>query len=288
MNNNVSKILGIIPDSIYLRMRYYMHTRKHLNLRKPKRFNEKLQWLKLYYRNPEHTVMVDKYLVREHIKKTIGEQYLIPLLGVWDNVEDIDFDALPDKFVIKCNHNSGDGMYICKDKSQMDVEKVKADLKKGLEQDYYLCDREWPYKNVPRKIVAEQYLDDGSGRGINDYKVFNFNGEPYVIQVDFDRFIDHKKNIYTTDWKLCDFSFNYPAHPEIEIPRPETLEEMLELSKKLSAGHPYMRTDFYSVGGKLYFGELTFFPASGYGAFDPDSMDFELGDRIILPKNKIK
>ena len=288
MNNNVSKILGIIPDSIYLRMRYYMHTRKHLNLRKPKRFNEKLQWLKLYYRNPEHTVMVDKYLVREHIKKTIGEQYLIPLLGVWNNVEDIDFDALPDKFVIKCNHNSGDGMYICKDKSQMDVEKVKADLKKGLEQDYYLCDREWPYKNVPRKIVAEQYLDDGSGRGINDYKVFNFNGEPYVIQVDFDRFIDHKKNIYTTDWKLCDFSFNYPAHPEIEIPRPETLDEMLELSKKLSAGHPYMRTDFYSVGGKLYFGELTFFPASGYGAFDPDSMDFELGDKIILPKNKIK
>lgn len=288
MNNKVGKLLGLIPDSLYLRMRYYMHTHKWLNLGNPKRFNEKLQWLKLYYRKPEHTVMVDKYLVRDYIKEKIGEQYLIPLLGVWDNVEDIDFDALPDKFVIKCNHNSGDGMYICTDKAKMDVQKVKAGLKRGLEQNYYLNDREWPYKNVPRKIVAEQYLDDGSGRGINDYKVFNFNGEPRIIQVDFDRFIDHKKNIYTTDWKLCDFSFNYPSHPEVEIPKPPALDEMLQLSRKLSAGEPYMRTDFYCVGGKLYFGELTFFPATGYGAFDPDEVDYKLGDMITLPKKKTK
>lgn len=288
MNNKVAKILGLIPDSLYLHLRYYMHTKKKLNLRNPKRFNEKLQWLKLYNRRPEYTVMVDKYLVRDYIKDKIGEQYLIPLLGAWDRVEDIDFNALPDKFVIKCNHNSGDGMYICTDKSKMDIEKVKANLKRGLEQDYYLCDREWPYKNVPRKIVAEEYLDDGSGRGINDYKVFNFNGEPYIIQVDFDRFIEHKKNIYTTDWKLCNFSFNYPSHPEIEIPKPENLDEMLELSKKLSQGNPYMRTDFYSVNEKLYFGELTFFPATGYGKFEPDDIDFELGEKIILPNKKIR
>lgn len=288
MNNKIAKVLGLIPDSLYLRLRYYMHTKKRLNLRNPKRFNEKLQWLKLYNRRPEYTVMVDKYRVREYIKDTIGEEYLIPLIGVWDNVDDIDFNALPEKFVIKCNHNSGEGMYICTDKSKMDVEKVKEGLKRGLEQDYYLCDREWPYKNVPHKIVAEEYLDDGSGRGINDYKVFNFNGEPYIIQVDFDRFIEHKKNLYTTEWILCDFAFNYPSHPEVKIPKPEKLDEMLELSRKLSKDSPYMRTDFYSVNGKLYFGELTFFPASGYGEFKPDDIDFELGEKIILPDKKIR
>jgi hypothetical protein len=288
MNNKAAKILGLIPDSLYLRLRYYTHTKKWLHLSDPKRFNEKLQWLKLYNRRPEHTLMVDKYLVRDYIKEIIGEEYLIPLIGAWDSVDEIDFDSLPERFVIKCNHNSGEGMYICADKSKMNVEKVKADLKRGMEQDYYLCDREWPYKNVPRKIVAEEYLDDGSGRGINDYKVFNFNGEPYIIQVDFDRFIDHKKNLYTTEWELCDFSFNYPAHPEIEIPKPEKLDEMLELSRKLSAGAPFMRTDFYSVNGKLYFGELTFFPATGYGKFEPDEIDFELGEKIILPNKKIR
>lgn len=288
MNNKVTKILGLIPDKLYLHLRYFMYTKKKLDLKNPRRFNEKLQWLKLYNRKPEHTVMVDKYLVRDYIKEKIGEQYLIPLLGAWDNVDDIDFDALPERFVIKCNHNSGEGMYICLDKSKMDVEAVKAGLRRGLEQDYYLCDREWPYKNVPRKIVAEQYLDDGSGRGINDYKVFNFCGEPYIIQVDFDRFIEHKKNIYTTDWKLCDFSFNYPSRPDINIPKPPVLEEMLELSRKLSAGEPYMRTDFYCVGDKLYFGELTFFPASGYGPFDPDKVDLELGEMIKLPQKKIR
>ena len=288
MNNKIAKVLSLIPDSIYLRMRYFQYTHKWLDLKKPKRFNEKLQWLKLYNRRPEYTVMVDKLLARDYIKQTIGEQYLIPLLGAWDSVDEIDFDALPDRFVIKCNHNSGEGMYLCKDKSKMDVEKVKKDLKRGLEQDYYLCDREWPYKNVPRKIVAEEFLDDGSGKGINDYKVFNFDGEPYMIQVDFDRFSGHKKNLYTTDWKLCDFSFNYPSHPEIEIAKPETLDEMLRLSRILSKGNPYMRTDFYSVNGKLYFGELTFFPASGYGRFNPDEIDFDLGNKITLPDKKVK
>ena len=288
MNNKIAKVLSLIPDKLYLRMRYFMYTRKWLNLSNPKRFNEKLQWLKLYNRKPEYTVMVDKYLVREYIKEKIGEEYLIPLIGVWDAPEEIDFDALPDKFVIKCNHNSGEGMYICKDKSKMDVEKVKAGLKRGLEQNYYFCDREWPYKNVPRKIVAEQFLDDGSGKSLNDYKVFNFGGEPYIIQVDFDRFEGHKKNLYTTDWELCDFSFNYPSHPEIEIPKPETLDEMLRLSRILSEGTPYMRTDFYSVNGKLYFGEMTFFPASGYGKFTPDEVDIMLGEKITLPKRKLK
>lgn len=282
MNNTIAKILSVIPDKIYLYLRYKMYTGKKLNLHDPKRFNEKLQWLKLYDRNPIYTKMVDKVVVKDYVSKIIGEKYIIPTLGVWEKAEDIDFDSLPDKFVLKCNHNSGEGMYICKNKDKMNISEVIKGLKRGLEQDYYLCDREWPYKNVSRKIIAEEYIDDGTGKGLNDYKVFNFNGEPHLIQVDFDRFIEHKKNLYTTNWELCKFSFNYPSHPEIEIPKPETLEEMLRISRILSKGSKFMRTDFYSVNGKLYFGELTFFPASGYGKFIPDHFDRVLGDMIHL------
>ena len=284
MNNKIAKILGLIPDSIYLHLRYKMYAGKKLHLRNPKRFNEKLQWLKLYNRRPEYVTMVDKVAVKEYVAEIIGEEYIIPTIGIWESVDDINFDSLPDRFVIKCNHNSGQGMYICTDKSKMDVEKVKRELRNGLAQDYYLVDREWPYKNVPRKIIAEEYIDDGSGKGLNDYKVFNFNGEPCIIQVDFDRFTNHKKNLYTTDWKLCNFSFNYPSHPEIEIPRPVNLDEMLRVAKVLAKNIPYVRTDFYSVNGKLYFGEITFFPASGYGKFIPDEYDVKFGSMITLPK----
>lgn len=283
MNNKIAAILSLIPDKLYLSLRYRMYTGKKINLKNPKRFNEKIQWLKLYNRKKEYVSMVDKVAVKEYVAKLIGEQYIIPTLGVWDKVEDINFDSLPNQFVIKCNHNSGLGMYICRDKSKMNIEKVKKELKEGLEQNYYLCDREWPYKNVPRKIIAEEYIDEGTGEGLKDYKVFNFNGDPTIIQVDFDRFVDHKKNLYTTDWKLCDFSFNYPSHPEIKIAKPENLEEMLHVSKILAQNTPYMRTDFYSVKGKLYFGEITFFPASGYGKFIPDIYDEKFGNMITLP-----
>ena len=160
---------------------------KRLDLKNPKTFNEKLQWLKLYNRKPEYTMMVDKYLVRDYIKETLGEQYLIPLLGVWDDPDDIDFDALPDRFVLKCNHNSGKGMYICRDKSKMDVEKVKKELKAGLEQNYYLNGREWPYKDVPRKIIAEQYMEDEQTAELRDYKFFCFDGEVKAIFIATDR-----------------------------------------------------------------------------------------------------
>ena len=265
-----------------------MYAGKSLNLRHPQRFNEKLQWLKLYNRKPEYTVMADKVAVKDYIAHTLGPQYVIPTLGVWEKAADVDFDALPEKFVIKCNHNSGDGMYICTDKSKMDVESVRRALERGLEQNYYLCDREWPYKNIPRRILAEAFLDDGSGKGLIDYKVFNFNGEPHFIQVDFDRFKDHKKNLYSTDWKLLDFEFNYPSHPEIEIPKPAALDEMLQLSRILSKDIPYLRTDFYYINGQLYLGELTFFPASGYGKFTPDEYDLTFGKLLNLPSKKTR
>lgn len=278
----IKNMLGLIPDSLYLKYRYKHYTKKKLNLKNPQTFNEKLQWLKLHNRKPEYTIMADKVEVKDYISEVLGEEFVIPTLGVWDRAEDVDFDSLPDKFVIKCNHNSGLGMYVCTDKNKMDAEKVRRGLKLGLRQDYYACDREWPYKDIERKIIAEKFLDDGSGHGLIDYKVFNFGGEPKLIQVDFDRFAGHKKNLYTTDWELCDFEFNYPSHPEVEIPKPKQLDKILEASKILSKGHPYLRTDFYVVGDNVYVGEITFYPASGYGKFNPDEYDKKFGDMIDL------
>ncbi len=290
MNNKVAKILGLIPDSLYLRLRYYMHTKKKLNLRNPKRFNEKLQWLKLYNRRPEYTVMVDKYLVRDYIKEKIGEQYLIPLLGVWDNVDDIDFDALPDKFVIKCNHNPGDGMYICTDKSKMDIEKVKAGLKRGLEQDYYLCDREWPYKNVPHKIVAEEFMIDNKTEELMDYKFFCFNGKPEIILVCLERFSKDglKENFYDVNWNLL--NLKRPSHPNSkkQVEKPKKFDEMIDIAEKLSKGMPFARIDLYDINDEIFFGEITFFPATGTQGFEPDEIDFKLGEKIVLPDKKIR
>ena len=280
----IKNMLGLVPDKLYLKIRYYHYTKQKLNLKKPETFNEKLQWLKLYNRNPEHTIMADKVKVKEYIADKLGTEYVIPTLGVWDSAEDVDFDSLPDKFVIKCNHNSGTGMYVCTDKSKMDTGKVRKALKRGLRENYYACDREWPYKNIDRKIIAEQFLDDGSGHGLIDYKVFNFNGEPQLIQVDFDRFTEHKKNLYSTEWELCNFEFNYPSHPEVTIPKPKQLDKMLEISKILSKGHPYLRTDFYVVNDNIYIGELTFFPASGYGKFNPEEYNKKFGDMINLSR----
>ena len=173
LNSNRAKKMS---DEKYLKLKFYAIMGYKLDLDNPKTMNEKIQWLKLYYRKPEQTMMADKVAVRDYIAEVLGEEYLIPCLGVWESPDDIDFDALPEKFVLKCNHNSGLGMYVCKDKSKMDVEAVKEELRKGLEQDYYLVHREWPYKDVPRKILAEQFMEDGSG-GLVDYKFLCFNGK---------------------------------------------------------------------------------------------------------------
>ena len=179
-------LLDRMPDKPYLELMYWVNMDRKLDLKNPKTFNEKLQWLKLYNRRPEYTMMADKVLVRDYIAKTLGPEYLIPLLGVWDDPDEIDFDKLPDRFVLKCNHNSGLGMCICKDKSKLDIEKVRADLREGLKQDYYLTGREWPYKDIPRKILCEQYMEDASLE-LKDYKFFCFNGVPRYCQVIADR-----------------------------------------------------------------------------------------------------
>ncbi len=271
-----------LSDEEYLKKAFKLNMGKELNLDNPQTFNEKLQWLKLYNRKPEYTVMVDKYLVRDYIAKTIGEEYLIPVLGAWNSPDEIDFDALPDQFVLKCNHNSGLGMCICKDKSKLDIEKVKKELAKGLEQDYYLHGREWPYKDVPRKIIAEKYMVDESGTELKDYKIFCFNGQAEYVEVDFNRHIEHKLNPYDFDWNplnFCDSSKNdYTA----DIQKPKRLEEMRKLAEKLSQDMPFLRVDFYSIADKIYIGELTLFPGSGFIQFEPKSVDLKYGKLLNI------
>lgn len=274
-------------DEKFIKRKFKAVMGKPLDLDSPQTFNEKLQWLKLYDRDSKYTVMVDKYLARDYVAKTIGEEYLIPLVGVWDDPDDIDFDALPNRFVFKCNHNSGTGMYICKDKSRMDVNRVKSDLRKGMKQDYYIYGREWPYKDVPRKIIAEKYMEDEETGDLRDYKFFCFNGEVKCFKVDFDRFSCHRANYYDVSGNLLHFGeIVCPPDYERDIKIPASLSRMISLAEKLSCGQPFLRVDFYDVNGKIYFGEMTFFPASGFGEFAPNSWDNVLGSWITLPDKK--
>lgn len=275
-----------MSDRQYLSRLYKSIFGRNIDLDNPKTFNEKIQWLKLYDRKPEYTMIVDKYRVREYIARTIGEEYLIPLLGVWEDPEDIDFDALPDQFVLKCNHNSGLGMCICKDKSKLDIQKVKAELKKGLKQDYYLSGREWPYKDVLPCVIAEKFIQDKQG-ALNDYKLMCFNGDVKCSFVCSNRF--STKGLHVTffdrNWNVLPFERHYPSIKE-GLSEPVQYAKMLELAEKLALGIPFVRVDFYEVDGKIYFGELTFYPGSGFEEFTPEEWDYKLGEWLTLPEKQ--
>lgn len=279
-----------LSDKEYLERKFECCMGKSLDLEHPQTFNEKLQWLKLYDRRPEYTIMVDKYAVKKYVSDKIGEEYIIPTLGVWDNPDDIDFDTLPNKFVLKCNHNSGLGMCICKDKSELNIEKVKSELKKGLAQDYYITGREWPYKNVPRKIIAEEYIEDKGKAVPEDYKVYCINGKPLYIVVFHNRFNDSEElseTVYNTSWQPQHISLDeHFKVSDIVEPVPECLDKMLEFAEMLSTNMSQSRIDFYIVNNRLYFGEITLYTASGFQKMIPESLDYELGKLIKLPDNK--
>lgn len=258
-----------------------------LNLENPKSFNEKLQWLKLYDRNPLYTKLVDKYKVREYISEKIGEDYLIPLLGVWDDPEDIDFDSLPNKFVLKCNHNSGLGMCICTDKSKIDIKKVKNELKSGLAQNYYLNGREWPYKNVSRKIICEKYMTDETEKNLRDYKFYCFDGKPKIVGIYQDRNSDKETtgDFFDMNFEWVDLKFGMPN--ALNKPqKPQKFQEMIKIAEILSEGMPEVRVDLYISNNKIYFGELTFFDGGGFDKIEPLEWDYKLGSWIKLPKIK--
>ena len=277
-----------LSDEEFIKRMFKSKTGLNLNLEKPKMFSEKLQWLNLYNRQSDYTLMVDKYSVRQYVSDKIGKDFLIPLLGVWNTPDDIDFDKLPDKFVLKCNHNSGLGMFICKDKSIMNVSQVKKSLKLGLSQNYYLSWREWPYKDVERKIICEKYMEDDEGE-LKDYKFFCFHGQVEYCQLIEGRFTKITKDFYDREWNHMDFSGlegELRQSPRVQH-KPDCFDEMIRIAEMLSENIPFVRVDLYCISQKIYFGELTFFPAAGFGSFSPTEWNYKIGDKLLLPEEKL-
>lgn len=272
-----------LPDKEFCELRYALRFDGKLpDLNNPKTFNEKLQWLKLYDRNPKYTMLVDKYAVKEYIAREVGNEYVIPTLGVWKSFEEIDFDKLPNQFVLKCTHDSG-SVIVVKDKKNFEKEEARKTIKNALNKNFFVESREWPYKNVVPQIIAEKYIVDESGIELKDYKVFVFEGKAKIIQVDYDRFIDHKRNLYTLNWEHIDLAIEYPTDPRRKIEKPKQLCKMLEIAEQVAVGIPHVRVDFYSVGDKIYFGEMTFYHESGLGVFEPEEWNLKLGEWIVLP-----
>ncbi|OLR62720.1 hypothetical protein BHF69_08540 [Anaerostipes sp. 992a] len=278
---------SILPDEIYLKLLFRGMMDQKLDLEDPKTFNEKLQWLKLYDRNPEYTRMVDKYEVRGYIKDTIGEKYLIPCLGVWDCFEEIPFDQLPERFVLKCTHDSH-SVIICKDKSRFEKDVAKKKLTRALKHNYFYEGRQWPYKDVKPRILAEAYMEESQGGDLKDYKVHVFHGVPEIILVCSSRFAKTglQEDFFDTEWNHLDI--RRPAHPNGDgtLEKPVHFEEMLEIAKKLAGKMAFARIDFYDDGKRLYFGEITMYPASGMSPFIPEEWDRILGEKIELGMNK--
>ena len=270
-----------MPDSLYLKLLFRGRMGKRLHLDRPVTFNEKLNWLKLNNRKKQYTKMVDKNAVKDYVANVIGEEYVIPTLGVWDSVDDIPLDKLPEKFVLKTTHDSG-GVVICSDRRNFDIAAAKEKIQTSMNRDYYSMFREWPYKNVKKRIIAEEYIGGINNKVPEDYKIFTFGGKPKLIQVDLDRFINHTKKLYNTSWKEMDFEFNYPGNKDKTVKKPPCLDKMLALAEKLAKGTKFLRVDLYQIDGRIYFGELTFFPASGLGKFKPEKWDRILGSWIDL------
>lgn len=286
MASIISNFFRWLPDATYLKLLYRFKMRHRLDLKNPHTFTEKLQWLKLYNRKPEHTTMVDKYAVKEYVTNIIGDEYIIPTLGVWDKSEDIDWDSLPNQFVLKTTHGGGGGgVVICKDKTTFDKASAIAKLKESLAFDIYSGLREWPYKNVPKRIIAEKFMAPEKSPDsvlksseLLDYKFFCFNGKVKFFKVDFGRFVEHHANYYSPEGELLEFGEQgLEPDPNYPIELPDNLKEMISLAEKLSANEPFLRVDFYNVEGKIYFGELTFYPASGLGKWTSEEADKEIG-----------
>lgn len=279
-----------LPDKTYLQLLYRFKMGHRLDLNHPKTFTEKIQWLKLYNRRPEYTLMVDKYAVKKYVADIIGEKYIIPTLGVWNKPEDIDWDALPNEFVLKTTHGGGSGgVVICKDKKTFDRNKAILTLRDSMDSDIYRSLREWPYKDVKRRVLAEKYMVpkdmvNNPIYDLSDYKFFCFNGEPKYCQVIRNRHSKESIDFYDMNWRHQEFvGLNPIASNGINpVPRPLLLDEMICICHKLSENMKFVRIDMYVIDNRIYFGEITFYPASGIGLFNPDKWNTELGNLINL------
>jgi hypothetical protein len=287
MRLKILKMLGFIPDKFMIQLQYRIKTGRRLNLKNPQRYSEKLQWYKLYYRTSLMTHCADKYSVREYIKSKGLESILNELYAVYNSANDINFDSLPEKFVIKTTNGSGTNIF-CKEKSKFSFDEIKPLLNKWMSRDNFSAGREWAYKDITPRIIIEEYLEDNNNPydGINDYKFICFNGKARCIVFDVERFSDHKRNFYDTDWSFIDVSNEYPNFGDC-VSRPEGLEKMIRIVNTLAEDFPFVRVDLYWVNDKVYFGELTFYPSTGYVIFNPDDFDLILGKYFELP-SKLK
>ena len=281
LNRIISKILQPIPDKLYLKCIFYLRMKKRLNLKNPMSFNEKIQWLKLYDRKEIYHTIVDKCEVKKYVSQKIGEEYIIQTIGIWKSTNSIDINTLPASFVIKATHDSG-GVYICKDKSNFNFDDCYRNLERTLKHDFYLNSREWAYKGVESRIIAEKFLDDND---LKDYKFFCFNGKCKIFKIDFDRDTKHGANYYGIDGNILPFGEKVcPPNFNKKIDLPNNLSEMICLAEKLAEGIPFVRVDFYNQNGNIYFGEMTLYPSSGIGPFTEEEWDLKLGEWINLPR----
>lgn len=277
-------LFNFLDDTTYLKLQFYLKMGQRLNLQSPQTYNEKIQWLKLYDRKKIYTTMVDKYEAKKYVANLIGENYIIPTIGIYNYFEEIDFDTLPNQFVIKCTHDSG-GLIICRDKTKLNINEVQKTINHYLNRNYYNSGREWPYKDVKPRIIIEQYMEDKHSKSLKDFKFYCFNGEPKYLYVS-----EGLENHKTARMEFFDMGFNSAPFAredyktfESKPKKPIHFEKMKELSRILSKGIPFLRVDFYEINGVIYFGELTFSPCSGYMKVHPKEYDKILGDMLILP-----
>ena len=282
----ITKILNYLPDSLFLKIKWYGRRMPYrLNLRNPETFNAKLQWMKLYDHNPLYTLLVDKFKVKEYVADRIGSKYVIPIIGRWNSVDEIDWENLPSQFVIKCSHDCG-GHVICRDKTKLNIKEAKEKLRVALKRNYYYDGREWPYKNVVPTIFAEKYMEDEFGE-LRDYKFFCFNGDvkAMFIATDRSKAIEPFFDFFDNDFNHLPFTQGHPNAPQTPA-KPKCFDEMKKLAAKLSLGLPQVRVDFYEVNGQIYFGEFTFFHFDGTVKFNPLEWDYKFGSWINLPQKR--
>lgn len=271
-----------VSDEFFLKFAFRLRVGYWPNFDQPRSYNEKLQWLKLYDKHPEYTQLVDKVATKDIVADLVGEKYIIPTIGIWNSVDEIEWDKLPAQFVLKASHDSG-GVVVCKDKSKLDIELAKHKLRGAGKKDYTKYTKEYPYYDVPHRFIAEQYMEDESGFELKDYKFFCFDGEPKFL------FVATGRQQHDTRFDFYDIDFNHlpvlNGHPNAEVwpSKPQNYDEMLKVASKLSKGIPHVRVDLYNINGKIYFGELTFFHWSGMTPFEPREWDYKFGSYLKLP-----
>ncbi len=282
---SIKYLLRFLPDKLYLQIYYFAQFHKFINFKNPKTYNEKLNWLKLNDRNPNYSKMVDKYEAKEYARKIIGNEYIIPTLGVWEKFDDIDFNSLPKQFVLKCTHDS-EGLIIVKDKSKLNKNEAKKKIETAMKYNFFYIGREYPYKNVKPRIIAEEYVEDIKYGELRDYKFFCFDGNPKYMFIATDRAIGQTKfDYFDIDFNHLEIIQHYPNSSK-KIEKPKNYNQMITLAKKLSHGIKHIRVDFYEVNGKLYFGELTFYHFSGLQPFNDKKWDTIFGNLINLETMK--